>query len=135
MALDDLVDIGFAQRGVPGPRGVDDGVGAVLAEAEALDGIYSDGVVHADGAQLVLERSLHVLRAALFAAAALADEHVGVMGADLRARLWQRRYGVGRTAPLRGLVALLFRHNFPDPSADPRVCPVRDEGFFSTRRI
>ena len=42
MPLDDLRDIVFLEAEIPGSTGVDDDVRAVLAQAEAVDGVYAD---------------------------------------------------------------------------------------------
>jgi hypothetical protein len=78
---------------VPGAPWVDDEVRAVLAEPEAVHGVDADVPVHALRAQLVLERSADGLGSALLAVTALADQHVGVVVADLRGWLRERRQG------------------------------------------
>ena len=72
---------------VPGTPRVDDQVRAVFTETEAAYGVHANVPVHALRTQLVLERLAHGLGPALFAVAALADEHVGVVVPDLRGRL------------------------------------------------
>jgi hypothetical protein len=72
---------------VPGAPGVDDEVRAVLTEAEAVYAVNAHVPVHALSAQLILERFADGFGPALLAVAALADEHVGVVVADLRGRL------------------------------------------------
>ena len=103
--FDDLWGVGLYEAEVPGPGRVDDGVGAVFAEAQALDGIYPDVAVHARGAKLVLEGLADVFGAAFFAVAALADEDVGVVVANLRDGLCGR----GEGAVPRAILAKLFR--------------------------
>jgi hypothetical protein len=72
---------------VPGAARVDDEVGAVLAEAEAVHGVYADVPVHVVCAKFVFEGAADGLGASLFAVAALAYQDVGVVVADLRVRL------------------------------------------------
>jgi hypothetical protein len=76
---------------IPGARRVDDEVRAVLAEAETVHGVHADVPVHALRAQRVLERHADVFGSTLLAVTAPADEHVGVVVADLRAWLRDRR--------------------------------------------
>ena len=76
---------------VPGAARVDDEVRAVLAEAKAVYGVYADVPVHVLCAQCGLEGGADGLGAAFFAVAAFADEHVGVVVADLRVRLLEER--------------------------------------------
>ena len=85
---------------VPGAARIDDEVRAVLAEAEAAHGVDADVPVHALRAQFVLEGAADGLGAALLAVAALADEYVGVVVADLRVRLLED----GQGAALPGLL-------------------------------
>jgi hypothetical protein len=63
----------------------------VLAEAEAVYGVHAYVPVHALCTQLILERPADGFSPALFAVAALADEHVGVVVPDLRGWLHERR--------------------------------------------
>src|SRR5215212_1624644 len=102
----DLRHIPLRQAEVPGTSGVDDGVRAVLAEAEAADGVHADVPHHAPPTQLFLERLADLFRAALLAVAAAADEHVGVVLPDLRAwsRVWRGREGSGLLRLLRLLL-------------------------------
>ncbi len=79
---------------VPGTPRVDDQVRAVFTEAEAAYGVHANVPVHALRTQLVLERLAHGFGPALFAVAALANQHVGVVVPDLRGRLHERRQRV-----------------------------------------
>ena len=76
---------------VPGTLRVDDEVRAVLTEAEAVHGVHTYVPVRTLRSQLVLERPANGSGSELFAVAALADEHVGVVIPDLRGRLCERR--------------------------------------------
>ena len=89
---------------VPGTPWVDHEVRTVLAEAEAVYGVHANVPVHALRAQLVLERLAHGFGPALFAVATLADEHVGVVVADLRVGLIEDGE---RAVLLRALLRLL----------------------------
>jgi hypothetical protein len=94
---------------VPGASWVDDEVRTVLAEAEAAHGVHADVPVHALCAQRVLERPADGSRSTLLAITALADEHVGVVVVDLRARLRKRRE---RAAFLRSFLLVSLRDGF-----------------------
>jgi hypothetical protein len=106
--LHDLRDIAFPEAEIPGPSGVDDGIRAVLAQAEAVDGVYADVPDPASIAELVFECCADILRTALLTVAAFTHEHVGVVVPDLRARfrLRERREGAVR---LRAFLSGLFR--------------------------
>jgi hypothetical protein len=92
---------------VPGATRVDDEVRAVLAEAEAAHGVDADVPVHALRAQFVFEGAADGLGAALLAVAALADEYVGGVVADLRVRLLEGRERALLPWPLLRLPASL----------------------------
>ena len=76
---------------VPGTPRVDDEVRAVFTEAEAAYGVQAYVPVHALRTQLIPERPANGFGSALFAVAALADQHVGVVVPDLRGWLCERR--------------------------------------------
>jgi hypothetical protein len=97
---------------VPGTPRVDDEVRAVFTEAEAVYGVHAYVSVHALRTQLVLERPANGFGSALFAVAALADQHVGVVVPYFRGRLCgrRRRAALPRLL-LLGLLASL-RDNF-----------------------
>ena len=87
VSLYHLGDVLLYDAQVPGTPWVDDEVRAVFTEAEATYGVHANVPVHALRTQLVLERLAHGFGPALFAVAALADQHVGVVVPDLRGRL------------------------------------------------
>jgi hypothetical protein len=89
---------------VPGTPWVDHEVRAVLAQAEAVYGVYAYVPVHALRAQSVFERLADGFGSALFTVATLAYEHVGIVVPDLRGRLCERRQ---RATLLRFLLRLL----------------------------
>jgi hypothetical protein len=97
---------------VPGTPRVDDQVRAVFTEAEAAYRVQAYVPVHAISTQLILERPANGFGSALFAVAALADQHVGVVVPDLRGRLCgrRRRAALPRLLLLRLLASL--RDNF-----------------------
>ena len=86
-----LWDVSFRGAEVPGAARVDDEVRAVLAEAQAVHGVYADVPVHVFCAKFVFEGAADGFGAAFLAVAALADEHVGVVVAVLRVRLLEER--------------------------------------------
>lgn len=71
---------------------VDDGIGAVLAETEAVDGVEADLAEEALRANLALYGLPRLFRATLFAVAARADEHVRLVVTDLRRGLFFERF-------------------------------------------
>jgi hypothetical protein len=71
--LHDLRDVVYPEAEIPGSTRVDDDVGAVLAQAEAIDGVYANVPSHASLTKLVFEHSADVLRTAFLAVATLAD--------------------------------------------------------------
>jgi hypothetical protein len=93
---------------VPGTLRVDDEVRAVFTEAEATYGVHAYVSVHALRTQLILERPANGFGSALFAVAALADQHVGVVVPDLRGPLCgrRRRASLPRLLLLRLLASL-----------------------------
>jgi len=97
----------FYDAEVPGAPRVDDEVRAVLTEAEAVYAVHTYVPVHALLAQLVLECFADGFGSALLAVAALADEHVGIVVADLRGRLRERRQRAAFLRPLLRLLASL----------------------------
>jgi hypothetical protein len=99
--------VAFRDAEVPGAARVDDEVRAVLAEAEAVHGVYADVPVHAMCSQFALQRAADFFRPALFAVAALADQNVGVVFADLRVGLIEDRERAAFLCPLLRLLALL----------------------------
>jgi hypothetical protein len=80
----DLGYVSSVQAQVPGSAGVDDSVGAVLAEAQAIDGVHADVAVHVGVAQLALEGLAEFAGAAFLAVLAFADQDVRVVVPDLR---------------------------------------------------
>ena len=93
---------------VPGTPWVDDEVRAVFTEAEAIYGVHAYVSIHALRTQLILECPANGFGSALFAVAALADQHVGVVVPDLRGRLCgrRRRAALPRLLLLRLLASL-----------------------------
>jgi hypothetical protein len=82
--LDDLRDVGYPEAEIPGSTRVDDDVWAVLAQAEAIDGVNANGPGHASLTKLAFEHLADVLRTAFLAVATLADQHVGLVVPYLR---------------------------------------------------
>ena len=99
-----LGDVLLYDAQVPGTPWVDDEVRAVFTEAEAAYGVQAYVPVHALRTQLILERPANGFGSALFAVAALADQHVGVVVPDLRGR--RRRGALPRLLLLRLLASL-----------------------------
>ena len=91
VSLYHLGDVLLYDAQVPGTPWVDDEVRAVFTEAEAAYGVQAYVPVHALRTQLIPERPANGFGSALFAVAALADQHVGVVVPDLRGRLCERR--------------------------------------------
>jgi hypothetical protein len=115
VAPDDLRHVTFRETEVPGPTGIYDGVRAVFAEAEAVDGVYADVPSHASFMKLVFECLADIFRASFLAVATLADEHVDVVVPDLRVGFRPRPRREGAVRPCRilfGLLRFLLGDNF-----------------------
>ena len=116
-----LGHVALCNAEVPGAPRVDDNVRAVFAEAHAVHRVYANVPVHIMGTQFVLERAPDGLGAAFLAVAALADEHVGVVVADLRGRLRERRE---RAALLSPFLLAFLGDDFLRFRLASRWCPV-----------
>jgi hypothetical protein len=90
-------DVVLPKAKVPSPFGlcpvVDDDVRPVLAQAEAVHGVYTDLAEEVPGTQLVLKGLFRVLRAPLLAVSAGADEDVRLVVPNLCPSLWLLRRG------------------------------------------
>jgi hypothetical protein len=102
-----LVDVVLRGAQVPGTSGIDDKVRTVFAEPEAVYGVDADVPVHVLGAQLVLQRAADGFRTTFLAVASLADQHVGVVVADLRVGLFEDGERAVLLRALSGLLASL----------------------------